>query len=71
MNTALLNAQLPLPGVFLVTSLSTLAGRPGSRHALLDFGVPVSVPLKILLPLAEIAVAATLILSGRSATVPA
>jgi len=69
MDTVLLIARLLLAGVFLVAGLSMLADRPGSRQALMDFGVPT--PLKILLPLAEFAVAATLIPSGRSAAVPA
>jgi uncharacterized membrane protein YphA (DoxX/SURF4 family) len=73
MNTALLIARLALAGVFLVAGLSKLADGPGSRQALMDFGVPLplATPLKILLPLAEFAGAATLIPSGRSATVPA
>jgi uncharacterized membrane protein YphA (DoxX/SURF4 family) len=68
-NTALLIARLALGGVFLVADLSKLADRPGSRQALMDFSVPV--PLKILLPLADLAVAATLIPSRGAATVPA
>jgi uncharacterized membrane protein YphA (DoxX/SURF4 family) len=69
MDTARLIARLALGGVFLVAGLSKLADRPGLRQTLMDFGVPA--PLKILLPPAELAVAATLIPSGRSATVPA
>jgi uncharacterized membrane protein YphA (DoxX/SURF4 family) len=62
----LIARRLVLAGVFIVTSLSKLADRPGSRQALVDFGVPT--PLKILLPLAKLGVAATSITSGRSAT---
>jgi hypothetical protein len=66
MDTALLIASMVLAGVFLVTSLSKLADRPGSRQALMDLGVPT--PLgNLLLPLAKLAVASTLIPSGRSA----
>jgi uncharacterized membrane protein YphA (DoxX/SURF4 family) len=73
MNAALLIESLVLGGVFLVAGLSKLPDRPGSRQALMDFGVPapLATPLKILLPLAEFAVAATLIPSGSAATVPA
>ena len=66
MDTTFLIASLVLAGVFLVTSLSKLADCPGSRQALMDFGV--LTPLKILLPLAELALAATLIPSGTGAT---
>ena len=69
MDTARLIASLALTGVFLVAGLPKLADRPGSRQAVIDFGVPT--PLKILLPLADLAVAATLIPSRGAATVPA
>jgi uncharacterized membrane protein YphA (DoxX/SURF4 family) len=69
MDTVLLIARLLLAGVFLVAGLSMLAARPGSQQALMDFGVPT--PLKILAPLADLAVMATLIPSGRSAAGPA
>ncbi len=62
----LLIARLLLALVFLVASVAKLADRPGSQPAVIDFGVPT--PLKILLPLAAFAVAATLIPSRRSAT---
>ncbi len=65
----LLIAPLLLALVFLVASVPKLAACPGSLPAVIDFGVPT--PLKILLPLAELAVAATLIPSGSAATVPA
>jgi hypothetical protein len=59
--------------VFLLASVPKFADRVGSRQALVDLGVsaPIAPPLKMFLPLAELAVAATLIPSGRSATVPA
>ena len=69
MDTAPLIASLVLAGVFLVAGLPKLADCLGSRQALMDFRLPV--PLKILLPLADLAVAATLIPFDRSATVPA
>ncbi len=70
LNAALLIARLLLAGVFVVGGLSTLVDRVGSRQTLTDLGVPalLATQLKILLPLAEFAVAATLIPSGRSAT---
>jgi uncharacterized membrane protein YphA (DoxX/SURF4 family) len=73
MEVTLLSARLLPAPVFLVASVAKLADRAGSRQALMDLGVPapIATPLKILLPLAEFAVAATLIPSGRSATVPA
>ena len=77
MDTVPLITTLVLAGVSLVASLSKLANRPGSRQALMalvmDLGVPapLATPLKILLPLAELARTATSMPSGRSATVPA
>ena len=69
----LLIARLLLALVFLVASVAKLADRVGSRQALMDLGVPapIATPLKMLLPLAELAVAATLIPSRGAATVPA
>ena len=74
MDTAPLIASLVLAGVFLVAGLSKLAPCPGSRQAVIDFGVPapLTTPLGILLlAVAELAVAATLIPSHGAATVPA
>jgi uncharacterized membrane protein YphA (DoxX/SURF4 family) len=65
----LLIARLLPALVFLVASAAKLADRPGSQPAVIDFGVPT--PLKMLLPLAEFAGAATLIPSRGAATVPA
>src|SRR5215212_1360917 len=63
MGIALLVARLLLALVFVVAGVSKLADRKGSRQALADFGVPSSLasPLGILLPLAELAIAAALI----------
>ncbi len=63
MATALLIARLLLAIVFVVAGLAKLADRAGSTQAVRDFGVPAALaaPLGILLPLAELAVAAALI----------
>src|SRR4028118_1258148 len=63
MEIALLIGRLLLALVFLVAGLAKLADRAGSRQGLVDFGVPKSLagPLGILLPLAELALAAALI----------
>src|SRR5215212_3226869 len=63
MDVALLLARLLLASVFMVAGVAKLADREGSRRALADFGVPtlLATPLGVLLPLAELAVAASLI----------
>ena len=63
MDIALLLARLLLASVFMVAGAAKLADREGSRRALADFGVPTPLasPLAVLLPLAELAVAAALI----------
>ena len=63
MEIALLVARLLLAGVFLVAGAAKLTDRPGSRQAVTDFGLPAALatPLGLLLPLAELAVAAALI----------
>jgi methylamine dehydrogenase accessory protein MauD len=63
MSTALLLARFLLISVFAVAGVAKLADRAGSRRAVIDFGVPtpLAAPLAILLPLAELAVATTLI----------
>lgn len=63
METALLFARLMLAAVFVVAGVAKLADREGSRRAVADFGVPavLAAPLGILLPLAELTVAAALI----------
>jgi peroxiredoxin/uncharacterized membrane protein YphA (DoxX/SURF4 family) len=60
---ALLIARLLLALVFAVAGAAKLADRQGSRQAIVDFGVPsaIAAPLGLLLPLAELAVAATLL----------
>jgi peroxiredoxin len=59
----LLLARLLLALVFAVAGAAKLADREGSRQAIVDFGVPsaIAAPLGLLLPLAELAVAATLL----------
>jgi thiol-disulfide isomerase/thioredoxin/uncharacterized membrane protein YphA (DoxX/SURF4 family) len=63
MDIALLLARWLLAAVFVVAGLAKLADRAGSRQALIEFGVPATLapPLGILLPLAEIAIAAALL----------
>jgi uncharacterized membrane protein YphA (DoxX/SURF4 family) len=62
-NIALLLGRLLLALVFAVAGAAKLADREGSRQAIADFGVPsaLGAPLGLLLPLAELAVAATLL----------
>jgi len=59
----LLIARVLLAGVFAVAGITKLADRSGSRQAIIDFGLPsaLAAPLGLLLPLAELAVAAALI----------
>jgi methylamine dehydrogenase accessory protein MauD len=63
MDVALLLARLLLASVFMVAGAAKLVDREGSRRALADFGVPspLATPLAVLLPLAELGVAAVLI----------
>jgi uncharacterized membrane protein YphA (DoxX/SURF4 family) len=63
MNVALLTARLLLALVFAVAGAAKLADRQSSRQAIVDFGVPTALaaPLGMLLPLAELAAAATLL----------
>ena len=63
MNAALLVARLLLAGVFFVAGLTKLADRAGSKQGLIGFGVPsaLAAPLGVVLPLAELAVAAALV----------
>jgi uncharacterized membrane protein YphA (DoxX/SURF4 family) len=63
MDIALLIARLLLALIFIIAGVAKLADRKGSRQAIIDFGLPASLatPLGILLPLAELAVAAALI----------
>jgi uncharacterized membrane protein YphA (DoxX/SURF4 family) len=63
MDVALLLSRLLLAGVFVVAGAAKLADREGSRQAVADFGVPTPLAsaFAVLLPLAELAVAAALI----------
>jgi peroxiredoxin len=63
MDSFLLIARLLLALVFALAGGAKLADRQGSRQAIIDFGVPsaIAAPLWLLLPLAELAVAATLL----------
>jgi thiol-disulfide isomerase/thioredoxin len=63
MNAALLIARLVLGAVFALAGVAKLADLEGSRKAIIDFGLPSALapPLGLLLPLAELAVAASLL----------
>lgn len=63
MDAALLIARLVLAGVFTLAGVAKLADLEGSRQAIRDFGVPsaIAAPLGLVLPLAELSVAATLL----------
>ena len=56
-------ARLVLAAVFAVAGATKLADRPGTRKAAVDFGAPerFAAPIAVLLPLAELAVAALLV----------
>src|SRR5918999_3279592 len=63
MDSFLLIARLLLALVFALAGGAKLADRQGSRQAIIDFGVPsaLAAPLGLLLPLAELTIAATLL----------
>src|SRR5215211_6938486 len=63
MDAALLIARLVLAGVFTLAGVAKLSDLKGSRRAIINFGVPsaIATPLGLLLPLAELTVAATLL----------
>src|ERR687897_2738110 len=63
MDAALLIARLVLAAVFTIAGVAKLADLKGSRQAIIDFGVlsAIAAPLGLLLPLAELTVAATLL----------
>jgi peroxiredoxin/uncharacterized membrane protein YphA (DoxX/SURF4 family) len=65
MTAGLLLARVVLAGVFGVAALAKLADREGSRVAMGEFGVPArfAAPLAVLLPVAELTVAITLLLT--------
>src|SRR5215218_5435250 len=63
MDAALLITRLVLAGVFTLAGVAKLSDLKGSRQAIIDFGVPsaIAAPLGLVLPLAELAIAATLL----------
>jgi peroxiredoxin/uncharacterized membrane protein YphA (DoxX/SURF4 family) len=63
MDAALLIARLVLGAVFALAGVAKLADLEGSRRAIIDFGLPpaIAAPLGLVLPLAELSVAATLL----------
>ena len=63
MDIMLLLTRLLLAVIFVISGLAKLVDRPGSRQAMLDFGVPAGLasPSALLLPLAELVVAGVLI----------
>jgi peroxiredoxin/uncharacterized membrane protein YphA (DoxX/SURF4 family) len=68
MDLALLIARLVLALVFALAGVAKLADRAGSKQAVINFGLPLplATPLGILLPLGELAIAATLIPSSTA-----
>lgn len=66
MDYALLVARLVLAGTFLVAGLAKLADRAAAVRSIIEFGVParLATPLGRLLPLAELAVACTLLFAA-------
>src|SRR5215211_5008690 len=62
-SVTLLGARLLLASIFAVAAIAKLHDRPGSRQAIIDFGLPSPLAglLGLLLPLAELAVAAALV----------
>jgi peroxiredoxin len=68
MDSFLLIARLLLALVFAVAGVAKLADREGSRRAIVDFGVPsaLAAPFGLLLPLAELAVAASLLVASTA-----
>jgi methylamine dehydrogenase accessory protein MauD len=68
MSLLLVFAQLLLCVVFLIAGLAKLADLAGSRQALRDFGVPAALadPFGLLLPLAELVVAVSLLLPATA-----
>ena len=63
MDAALLIARLVLAALFTLAGVAKLSDLKGSRQAIIDFGVPSAIapPLGLVLPLAELSVAATLL----------
>jgi peroxiredoxin/uncharacterized membrane protein YphA (DoxX/SURF4 family) len=63
LDAALLIARLVLAALFILAGVAKLSDLKGSRKAITDFGVPsaIAAPLGLLLPLAELTVAAALL----------
>src|SRR5215218_10434028 len=63
LDAAFLVARLVLAGVFTLAGVAKLADLKGSRQAIIGFGVPsaIAAPLGLLLPVAELSVAAALL----------
>jgi len=61
-------ARLVLVAVFAVAGWAKLSDRPGTRQAVVEFGVPqvLARPVAVLLPLAELVVAGLLLFSGSA-----
>ncbi len=68
MGSALLVSRVLLACVFVVAGAAKLADLPGSRRAVVDFGVPVRVAgvVGVGLPVGELVVAVALLLSGSA-----
>jgi peroxiredoxin len=68
MDAALLIARLVLAGVFTLAGVAKLSDLKGSRQAIIDFGVSsaIAAPLGLLLPLAELSVAASLLAASTA-----
>ena len=62
-SVALLSARFLLSSIFAVAAIAKLHDRPGSRQAIIDFGLPAPLAglFGLLLPLAELAVAVALV----------
>ena len=63
MDIVLLLTRLLLAVIFILSGLAKLVDRPGSRQAMLDFGVPARLAMSsaVLLPLVELVVAGSLL----------
>jgi thiol-disulfide isomerase/thioredoxin len=68
MDAALFIARLVLAAVFTLAAVAKFSDLQGSRQAIIDFGVPpaIAAPLGLLLPLAELTVAATLLAASTA-----
>ncbi len=68
MDSVLLLARLALSCIFFVAGFAKLADLPGSRRALAGFGLPVALanPFGLLLPIAEIVLAAAMLAASSA-----